>query len=88
MFRRHYFPLERQPRGSKVPLRVPRPEALQVGRISSEPLPEELGVEVESGLAKVRREGKEAEESLRGLSGPEFRGQRDILSRGQVFCQQ
>lgn len=71
-----------------MPIQLPRPKAIQIRRLQGQPLPEELGVEVESGLAKVRREGKEAEESLRGLSGPEFRGQRDILSRGQVFCQQ
>ena len=67
MFRRPYFPLERQPRGSKVPLRVPRPETLQVGRLEGEPLPEELGVEVEVRSAEVRREGvKDQEEEGRG----------------------
>ena len=62
MFRRHYFLIERKSCGSKVPFRVPRPETLQVGRVTGQPLPEELGVEVEVGAAEVRREGLEGQE--------------------------
>jgi hypothetical protein len=51
--------LELEWRGSTLPVRLPRSETLQARRISVEPVPKELGVEVEIGSAEVRREEKE-----------------------------